>query len=170
MNSLFQDSIFPRLPGSHLKLTHPALEFVKSVCKVKPELNAINVNFSMVVGSGSLIARIPTSVDPSGYIIVQVLELDSGVTEPVKKLRRNLLKLLNIGEFDAVSVWKDPCISFILPEVIYLPFFVLCLYHSFFLSVIRSLCVSLLCFCVFIGHSLFLAFGLSVSLSIYYCF
>ena len=75
-----EDSIFPHLPGSHLKLTYPALEFVKAVCKV--------------------------------------LELDLGVAEPVKKLRRNLLKLLNVGEFDAVATWKDPCISFILPEVI----------------------------------------------------
>ena len=27
-------SVFPVLPGSHLKLTHPSLEFVKALCKV----------------------------------------------------------------------------------------------------------------------------------------
>ena len=28
------NEVFPMLPGSHLKLSNPALEFVKSVCKV----------------------------------------------------------------------------------------------------------------------------------------
>ena len=28
------DDLFPLLPGSHLDLTNPALEFVKSICKV----------------------------------------------------------------------------------------------------------------------------------------
>jgi len=75
-----EDSIFPTLPGSHLKMTHPALEFVKAVCKV--------------------------------------FDLDPKIKPSVMKLRRNLLKLLNVGEFDPNAEWKDPCISFILPEVI----------------------------------------------------
>ena len=29
-----EESAFPVLPGSHLKLTHPSLEFVKALCKV----------------------------------------------------------------------------------------------------------------------------------------
>jgi len=33
-------------------------------------------------------------------------------------MRRNLLKLINVGEFDSVADWTDPCISFTLPEVI----------------------------------------------------
>ena len=49
------------LPGSHLKLTHPALEFVKALCKV--------------------------------------LSLDSAIIDPVNQLRRNLLKLIGVGEF-----------------------------------------------------------------------
>ena len=73
-------SVFPSLPGSHLKLTHPALEFVKALCKV--------------------------------------LSLDDAITEQVTQLRRNLLKLINVGEFSDLAEWKDPCISFILPEVI----------------------------------------------------
>ena len=68
------------LSGSHLKLTHPALEFVKALCKV--------------------------------------LSLDSAIAEQVTQLRRNLLKLINVGEFSDIAEWKDPCISFILPEVI----------------------------------------------------
>ena len=69
--------LFYSLPGSHLKLTHPALEFVKALCKV--------------------------------------LSLDSSILEPVNQLRRNLLKLIGVGEFSDIAEWKDPCISFILP-------------------------------------------------------
>lgn len=75
-----EESAFPMLPGSHLKLTHPALEFVKALCKV--------------------------------------LSLDQSITDQVQQLRRNLLKLINIGEFSDLADWKDPCISFVLPEVI----------------------------------------------------
>merc|ERR1719318_524136 len=75
-----EDNIFPELPGSHLKLTFPALEFVKAVCKV--------------------------------------LGLDPAVQNQVRKMRRNLLKLINVGEFDNVADWQDPCISFTLAEVI----------------------------------------------------
>jgi len=74
------EGIFPNLPGSHLKLNNPALEFIKALCKV--------------------------------------LDLDSGIKPTVTKLRRNLLKLINIGEFAPSAEWKDPCISFVLPEVI----------------------------------------------------
>merc|ERR1712029_225913 len=75
-----EESVFPILPGSHLKFTNPALEFVKSLCKV--------------------------------------LSLDTAITDQVNKLRRNLLKLINVGEFSDCADWKDPCISFVLPEVI----------------------------------------------------
>merc|ERR1712013_197488 len=73
-------SIFPTLPGSHLHLTFPALEFVKDICKV--------------------------------------LGLDPAIETEVRKMRRNLLKLINVGEFDQVAEWIDPCISYLLPEVI----------------------------------------------------
>ncbi|KAG1689536.1 DNA polymerase epsilon catalytic subunit A [Nymphon striatum] len=75
-----ETSVFPELPGSHLKLTSPPLEFVKAVCKV--------------------------------------LSLDANITEQVIKLRRDLLKLIGIGEFGSAAEWKDPCSSYILPEVI----------------------------------------------------
>ena len=75
-----EENIFPDLPGSHVKQTFPALEFVKAVCKV--------------------------------------LALDTALGEEVRKLRRNLLKLINVGEFDGVAEWRDPCISFVLAEVI----------------------------------------------------
>ena len=59
-----EGSIFPTLPGSHLHLTFPALEFVKAICKV--------------------------------------LGLDPAIEAEVRKMRRNLLKLINVGEFDQV--------------------------------------------------------------------
>ncbi|XP_070201892.1 DNA polymerase epsilon catalytic subunit A-like [Littorina saxatilis] len=71
---------FPRLPGSHLPLNNPALEFVKAVC--------------------------------------QVLSLDSNVSLPVSKMRRDLLKLISVGEFSPDAVFVDPCLSYVLPEVI----------------------------------------------------
>jgi len=75
-----EENIFPTLPGSHLKLTFPALQFVKSVCKV--------------------------------------LSLDPSIKDQVGKMRRNLLKLISVGEFDKIADWVDPCISFTLAEVI----------------------------------------------------
>ncbi|EDO36342.1 predicted protein, partial [Nematostella vectensis] len=73
-------SEFPILPGSHLPLNNPALEFVNYVCKV--------------------------------------LALDSNTHHQVNKLRRDLLKLIGIGEFSQEATFKDPCLSFVLPEVI----------------------------------------------------
>ncbi|KAL9963852.1 hypothetical protein ACROYT_G027403 [Oculina patagonica] len=71
---------FPLLPGSHLPLNNPALEFVKFICKV--------------------------------------LSLDSNTQHQVNKLRRDLLRLLGIGEFSSEATFRDPCSSLVLPEVI----------------------------------------------------
>jgi len=35
----------------------------------------------------------------------------------VEKLRRNLLRLIGVGEFASVSEWEDPCASYILPQM-----------------------------------------------------
>ena len=50
--------------------------------------------------------------------VCKVLALDSTLTEEIRRLRRNLLRLINVGEFDGAADWKDPSISFILSEVI----------------------------------------------------
>ncbi|XP_028400533.1 DNA polymerase epsilon catalytic subunit A-like [Dendronephthya gigantea] len=71
---------FPLLPGSHLPLNNPALEFVKYVCKA--------------------------------------LSLDSNTQNQVNKLRRDLLRLIGVGEFCLEATFIDPCLSFVLPEVI----------------------------------------------------
>ncbi|XP_015221455.2 DNA polymerase epsilon catalytic subunit A [Lepisosteus oculatus] len=72
--------MFPVLPGSHLPLNNPALEFIKYVC--------------------------------------QVLSLDSNITNQVNKLKRDLLRLVDVGEFAEDAQFRDPCQSYILPEVI----------------------------------------------------
>ncbi|XP_067911587.1 DNA polymerase epsilon catalytic subunit A [Heterodontus francisci] len=72
--------MFPVLPGSYLPFNNPALEFIKSVCKI--------------------------------------LSLDSNITNQVNKLKRDLLRLIDIGEFSEEAQFKDPCQSYILPEII----------------------------------------------------
>uniref|UniRef100_A0A8B9JR41 DNA polymerase epsilon catalytic subunit n=1 Tax=Astyanax mexicanus TaxID=7994 RepID=A0A8B9JR41_ASTMX len=72
--------MFPVLPGSHLPLNNPALEFIKYVC--------------------------------------QVLSLDANIANQVNKLKRDLLRLVEVGEFSEDAQFRDPCNSYILPEVI----------------------------------------------------
>lgn len=72
--------IFPVLPGSYLKLTNPALEFTKAICKI--------------------------------------LSLDSHLGDTILKLRRDLLRIVGVREFSDEAEWKDPCLSYVLTEVI----------------------------------------------------
>ncbi|XP_036454918.1 DNA polymerase epsilon catalytic subunit A [Colossoma macropomum] len=72
--------MFPVLPGSHLPLNNPSLEFIKYVC--------------------------------------QVLSLDSNIVNQVNKLKRDLLRLVDVGEFSEEAQFHDPCNSYVLPEVI----------------------------------------------------
>ena len=48
----------------------------------------------------------------------QVLSLDSNINIQVTKLKRDLLKLIGVGEFSPMAMFKDPCLSYVLPEVI----------------------------------------------------
>ncbi|PNF35844.1 hypothetical protein B7P43_G09409 [Cryptotermes secundus] len=50
--------------------------------------------------------------------VCKVLSLDSSVQDEVTKVRRNMLRLINVGDFSDEAVWHDPCVSFVLPEVI----------------------------------------------------
>lgn len=40
------------------------------------------------------------------------------MADEVYDLQRNLLRLISVGSFSDKAEWKDPCISFVLPEVI----------------------------------------------------
>ena len=46
-----------------------------------------------------------------------MLELDANIRTQVNKLRRDLLKLIGIGNFADEAIYQDPCLSFIVPEV-----------------------------------------------------
>lgn len=48
----------------------------------------------------------------------QVLSLDANIVNQVNKLKRDLLRLVDVGEFSADAQFCDPCNSYILPEVI----------------------------------------------------
>lgn len=48
----------------------------------------------------------------------QVLLLDSAINEDITKLRKNLLRLIGVGDFSDIAVWEDPSLSWVLPEVI----------------------------------------------------
>lgn len=50
--------------------------------------------------------------------VCKVLSLDSSVQDDVTKVRRNMLRLISVGDFSDEAVWHDPCVSFVLPEVI----------------------------------------------------
>ncbi|KAH0625488.1 hypothetical protein JD844_015027, partial [Phrynosoma platyrhinos] len=50
--------------------------------------------------------------------VCQVLSLDTNVTNQVSKLKRDLLRLIEVGEFSEEAQFRDPCRSYILPEMI----------------------------------------------------
>lgn len=50
--------------------------------------------------------------------IPQVLSLDFGIEDDIIKLRKNLLRLIGVGDFSDEADWIDPCLSWTLPEVI----------------------------------------------------
>ncbi|TNN38408.1 DNA polymerase epsilon catalytic subunit A [Liparis tanakae] len=47
-----------------------------------------------------------------------VLSLDANIVNQVNKLKRDLLRLVDVGEFSGEAQFCDPCSSYILPEVI----------------------------------------------------
>jgi DNA polymerase epsilon subunit 1 len=47
-----------------------------------------------------------------------LLALDATVADQVALLRRRLLKLLAVGEFGGAAQFREPCMSFRLPDVI----------------------------------------------------
>jgi len=44
--------------------------------------------------------------------------MDVNISSQVAKMRRDLLKLIGVGEFSDAAAWKDPCTSFVIPEVL----------------------------------------------------
>nr|XP_020761351.1 DNA polymerase epsilon catalytic subunit A isoform X4 [Odocoileus virginianus texanus] len=50
--------------------------------------------------------------------VCKVLSLDTNITNQVNKLNRDLLRLVDVGEFSEEAQFRDPCRSYVLPEVI----------------------------------------------------
>ncbi|CAN8193292.1 unnamed protein product [Coccothraustes coccothraustes] len=50
--------------------------------------------------------------------VCKILSLDANITNQVNKLRRDLLRLIEVGEFSEAAQFRDPCRSYVLPEVI----------------------------------------------------
>ncbi|CAH2045106.1 unnamed protein product, partial [Iphiclides podalirius] len=50
--------------------------------------------------------------------VCKVLSLDAALEEQVTLLRRNLLRLIGVGEFSGAAQWREPCASCALPELI----------------------------------------------------
>ncbi|XP_003226860.2 DNA polymerase epsilon catalytic subunit A [Anolis carolinensis] len=50
--------------------------------------------------------------------VCEVLSLDANVTNQVSKLKRDLLRLVDVREFSEEAQFQDPCCSYVLPEMI----------------------------------------------------
>lgn len=50
--------------------------------------------------------------------VCKVLSLDKNLGDVVMKVRRDLLRIVGVKEFSDEAEWKDPCLSFVLTEVI----------------------------------------------------
>ncbi|EDW38877.1 GL13784 [Drosophila persimilis] len=50
--------------------------------------------------------------------MIKVLSVDKTLAEQINELRRNMLRLVGIGEFSDMAEWQDPCDSYIINEVI----------------------------------------------------
>jgi len=131
--SLGSGGVFPEHPGSHLTMKNPALEFVKSVCQVLLlhyfaflfyNLNDILPFFSLLL-DGCLFC-------------LKVLSMDMNICTQVGKMKRDLLKLIGVGEFSDTAAWRDPCTSFVIPEVFAI------LNHTIicFVTVVKKFCLS----------------------------
>ncbi|XP_012159069.1 DNA polymerase epsilon catalytic subunit A [Ceratitis capitata] len=50
--------------------------------------------------------------------IVKALSVDKGLADDINELRRNMLRLVGIGEFSDLAEWKDPSDTYTIAEVI----------------------------------------------------
>ncbi|XP_005182541.1 DNA polymerase epsilon catalytic subunit 1 [Musca domestica] len=50
--------------------------------------------------------------------LIKVLSVDKGLMEDINDFRRNMLRLVGVGEFSDLAEWKDPCDSYTISEVI----------------------------------------------------
>lgn len=94
------------------QITHQLYDNLRTI-----QRNHHNDEFPM--GPGSHLSTLSNPALEFVKAITQVLALDYHVCgENVALLKRNLLRMLAIPEFDVTAAWEDPCRSFTLPDVI----------------------------------------------------
>ncbi|XP_028166881.1 DNA polymerase epsilon catalytic subunit A-like [Ostrinia furnacalis] len=82
-----------------------------------PSLRAADVTPQPGLRSDAL----PAGATPALLYVTAVckaLSLDAALQHEVTLLRRNLLRLIGVGEFSSLAEWRDPCASCVLSEVI----------------------------------------------------
>jgi len=47
-----------------------------------------------------------------------VLALDAAAAEEAGRLRKSVLRMLDVADFSPEAVWRDPCLSYVLPDVV----------------------------------------------------
>jgi DNA polymerase elongation subunit (family B)/Zn-finger nucleic acid-binding protein len=47
-----------------------------------------------------------------------ILSLDSAASEEAAKLRKSVLRMLGVADFSPEAVWRDPCLTYVLPDVV----------------------------------------------------
>ena len=50
--------------------------------------------------------------------IAEILSLDANVKEEVFRLKRDLMRLVGVGEFSPDAIYRDPTKSYVIPEMI----------------------------------------------------
>ena len=88
------------------------MEFVKALCHVL-NLDPAIENEVKIMNSRRLHIMNITDLQKQILVAYEIFLYHL----QVNKLKRNLLRLIGTGEFSDAAEWKDPCLSFVLPEV-----------------------------------------------------
>nr|CAD7589120.1 unnamed protein product [Timema genevievae] len=102
-------------------LDPPTIVMNWNLVEYLPNVGGCRDNFKAVIAgyiSAVYLHLKETGIQVTPARVRRVLSLDSSVNDEVMHIRRNMLRLINIGEFNELAEWRDPCISFVLPEVI----------------------------------------------------
>ncbi|CAD6231570.1 GSCOCG00001475001-RA-CDS [Cotesia congregata] len=99
------------------EMSQKLFQIVQKIHKKMPEKVLTSDEFpNLDLGSSGVM-----KINPALELIkavCKVLSLDKEVEDEVFELQRNLLRLIKVGNFSDKAEWKEPCISFVLPEII----------------------------------------------------
>ncbi|KAK9824549.1 hypothetical protein WJX72_011249 [[Myrmecia] bisecta] len=98
--------------------TQKLLRVVRDIQKHIGTLDEPTHHFPRLAGSHLSEAERGTAAEAFVRSVCCVLTLDQSVEEEVALLRRNLLTLLHMREFSDAAAFQEPCLSFVLRDVI----------------------------------------------------